>query len=148
MVACRWLLSTALSLLCIAPVRADELRERQLELDITQLRRELQAQARRIDELERLVRLDAPSRTSSRGVAATEPIPGWLLAANWNRIKPSMSELEVIAILGKPSSVRTGANGSTRTLLYALEIGTGAFLAGSVEVGPKGVIAVNKPALR
>jgi hypothetical protein len=147
MVARRWWLSAALSLFCSAPVCADELRERQLELDITQLRRELQAQARRIDELERLVRLDAPSRSSSRGIAAAESPPGWLLAANWNRIKPSMTELEVIAILGKPSSVRAG-NGSTRTLLYALEIGTGAFLAGSVEVGPNGVTAVSKPALR
>lgn len=148
MLARPWWLPAALSLFFISPAPADELRERQLELDLAQLRRELLAQTRRIDELERLVRLDLPPRTSARGAKAPEAVPGWLVAGNWNRVKPSMTELEVIAILGTPSSVRAGRDASTRTLLYALEIGTGAFLAGSVEIGPNGVTVIGKPALR
>lgn len=148
MVTRSWWLSAALSLLFISPAPADELRERQLELDLAQLRRELLAQTRRIDELERLVRLDLPPRTSQRGAKAPEAAPGWLVVGNWNRVKPAMTELEVIAILGTPSSVRAGSDGSSRTLLYALEIGTGVFLAGSVDVGPNGVEKVSKPALR
>lgn len=148
MAARRSCLLVTLSLLFMLPASADEVRERQLELDLAQLRRELLAQTRRIDELERLVRFDSPPRTSARGAKAPEVVPGWLVAGNWNRVKPAMTELEVIAILGTPSSVRAGADASTRTLLYALEIGTGAFLAGSVEIGANGVTAVSKPALR
>lgn len=148
MAARRSCLLVTLSLLFMLPASADEVRERQLELDLAQLRRELLAQTRRIDELERLVRFDSPPRTSARGAKAPEVVPRWLVAGNWNRVKPAMTELEVIAILGTPSSVRAGADASTRTLLYALEIGTGAFLAGSVEIGANGVTAVSKPALR
>lgn len=143
-----WLLAT-LSLLVLMPVSADDVRERQLELDLAQLRRDVLAQARRIDELERLVRMDGASpRSTARAAKAPEAVAGWLVAANWSRVKPAMTELEVIAILGTPTSVRAGSDASSRTLLYALEIGTGAFLAGSVEIGANGVTTVSKPALR
>ena len=48
-----------------------------------------------------------------------------------------MSEFEVITALGPPSSVRD-ADGS-RVLLYALEIGGGAFLGGSVTLRERAV---------
>lgn len=148
MVVRPWWLTATLSLLLVSSATADEVRERQLELDVAQLRRELLEQTRRIDGLERLLRVDQSQRASSRGTKAAEAEPGWLVAANWNRVRPSMTELEVIAILGTPSSVRAGSEASTRTLLYALEIGTGSFLAGSVELGPNGVTVVSRPALR
>lgn len=142
-----WFPATLL-LLITCTASADEVRERQLEIDVAQLRRQLLEQSRRIDELERAVRLGQPPRSARPAAKTPEAAPAWLIAANWNRIKTSMTELEVIAILGAPSSLREGRDGSTRTLLYALEIGTGAFLAGSVQIGPRGVESVAKPELR
>lgn len=148
MFARRSCLPATFLLLFTCTASADEVRERQLEIDVAQLRRQLLEQSRRIDELERSVRLGQPPRGPQPAAKTPEAVPAWLIAANWNRIRTSMTELEVIAILGAPSSVREGRNGSTRTLLYALEIGTGAFLVGSVQLGLRGVESVAKPELR
>ena len=125
---------------------ADEARERQLELDVAQLRRELMAQGRRIDELE---------RQTARGVRespVTAPpvspaLPAWLVAANWERVRPGMSEADVTQLLGTPTSVRE-ANAQRKTLFYALEIAPEAYLAGSVEMADGRVSEVRKPVLR
>jgi len=57
-----------------------------------------------------------------------------------------MGELEVINILGPPTSMRQ--EGEARVLLYALEIGASGFLGGSVELRDRKVSAVLKPALK
>ena len=57
-----------------------------------------------------------------------------------------MSELEVIGVLGQPTSMRQ--DGDTRVLLYAMEIGSSGFLGGSVELKDRAVTAVNKPVLK
>lgn len=129
---------------------ADDIRERQLEIDVEQLRREVQAQARRIDQLER-----GTARSTERSVAesarnvppAPVKAPPWLVAANWDRVRPGMSEGEVAKILGPATSQRSG-DGTTTLLLYALEIQEGVFLAGRVEIQAGKVSAVQKPALR
>lgn len=141
-----------LVLLIGAPYRApaDDIRERQLEIDIEQLRREVQAQARRIDQLER-----GTARSTERSVAesarnvAPPPVkaPPWLVSANWDRVRPGMNEAEVAKILGPATSERSG-DGATTLLLYALEIQEGVFLAGRVEIQAGRVSAVQKPALR
>lgn len=129
---------------------ADDIRERQLEIDVEQLRREVQAQARRIDQLER-----GTARSTERSVAesarnappAPVKAPPWLVAANWDRVRPGMSEAEVTKILGPATSQRAG-DGTTTLLLYALEVQEGVFLAGRVEIQAGKVSAVQKPALR
>ncbi len=129
---------------------ADDIRERQLELDVEQLRREVQAQARRIDQLER-----GTARSTERSVAESArnapppPVkaPPWLVAANWDRLRPGMSEDEVAKILGPSTSERAG-DGATKLLLYAIEVQEGVFLAGRVEIQAGKVSAVQKPALR
>ena len=142
-----------LVLLIGAPHRApaDDIRERQLEIDVEQLRREVQAQARRIDQLER-----GTARSTERSVAesarnapppAPVKAPPWLVAANWDRVSPGTSEAEVTKILGPATSERAG-DGTTTLLLYALEIQEGVFLAGRVEIQAGKVSAVHKPALR
>jgi len=146
---CAWLL---LGLLAGTPALglADDVRERQLELDVEQLRRELQAQARRIDQLER-----GSMRSTERSVAASAqnaPLPPpkvapWLITANWDRVRPGMSTDEVTRVLGPATSERAGDASST-LLLYALEIQEGVFLAGRVEFQAGKVSAVQKPALR
>jgi hypothetical protein len=136
-------------LLLLAPVfaGADDARERQLELDVQQLRRELLAQARRIDELE---------RQSGRGVKETSvtmlpvvPVrPPWLVAANWERVHAGMSEAEVKQVLGTPTTVRDGGSEQSKIFLYALEVAPEAYLAGSVQLDNGKVTEVKKPVLR
>ena len=57
-----------------------------------------------------------------------------------------MDELQVIDLLGPPTSMR--GEGDTRTLLYALEIGTSGFLSGSVSFKDKKVTQVERPVLK
>jgi hypothetical protein len=129
---------------------ADDIRERQLEIDVEQLRREVQAQARRIDQLERgTARSTERSVAESARTAPPAPVkaPPWLVAANWDRVSVGMSEAEVAKILGPATSQRAG-DGTTTLLLYALEVQEGVFLAGRVEIQAGKVSAVQKPALR
>ena len=130
----------------------DELRVRQLENEVSRLQRELDAQSRRIDDLERNVR---GASTSSLAPAApdvvrrsTESSPAWLVTTNWERIKPGMKDVDVIALLGRPTTVRAEPDGKTHALMYALELGPNAVLAGHVRLDESGVSEVAKPALR
>jgi hypothetical protein len=61
-------------------------------------------------------------------------------------VRAGMSELEVINILGPPTSMRQ--EGDAHVLLYAMEIGSANFLGGSVEFRDKAVSAINKPTLK
>lgn len=129
----------------------DALRIRQLESEVQRLDREIQAQARRIDQLEQSARSASagplPVPPSLRQSAADNS-PAWLLGASWDKVRPGMKELDVIALLGRPTSVRTDEDGKTHTLLYALELGSNAVLAGNVELTESGVVAINRPVLR
>ena len=57
-----------------------------------------------------------------------------------------MGELEVIQLLGPPTSMRD-ENGA-RVLFYAMEIGPSGFLSGSVVVRDRTVAEVRKPELQ
>jgi hypothetical protein len=123
---------------------ADDLRVSQLEQEIRRLDRQVLALSRRLDEIQR------PSFTTERPAAPTAaaPPPGteWIDAAKWQRLKPGMSELEVIGLLGPPTSMRE-ENGE-RALLYALEVGTSGFLGGSVTLRNRAVTRIQAPVLR
>jgi hypothetical protein len=139
----------ALALSLAATVaRADELREQRLEQQLQELRRQVDVQSRRIDQLERSVRPGAPSAQFDIGKApAPAETSPWLVASSWERVLPGMSAEQVTGILGAPNSERPGAAGAT-TLLYALEVQEGVFLAGRVEMRDGKVTAVHKPELR
>jgi hypothetical protein len=70
------------------------------------------------------------------------------VAANWERVRPGISEAEVKQLLGTPTSVREGSGAAGRVYFYALEVAPDAFLAGSVEVAEGKVTEVKKPVLR
>jgi len=129
----------------------DALRIEELRQDIAELRRLIREQSRRIDNLERLARMpDAPdaARRTREGVPLTLP-PGsdkWLSSRNWDRVKPGMKELEVLDILGYPTSVREGTKG--KTLFYTVPIGESGFLSGRVIIAGEEVREVEKPTLR
>ncbi len=79
-------------------------------------------------------------------IARGELKPAWLDAAKWGHIRPGMTELEVLTLLGPPASMREAEGG--RLLHYAQEIGASAFLAGSVRLKDGVVAEVQIPRLR
>ena len=120
-----------------------------LEQDVRNLERQVQTLTRQIDELKqqsaRAGEHGALSTRSATASAATSST-AWLEAARWDRVRTGMSELEVIGILGPPTSLRQ--EGDARVLLYAMEIGSANFLGGSVELRDKAVSEVHKPTLK
>ena len=123
----------------------DTYRLMKVEQDVRNLEREVQTLTRQLDEL-RQQQSRAGDRSSSpraSGAPAAASSTAWLEATRWDRVRKGMSELEVIDVLGPPSSMRQ--DGDTRVLLYAMEIGASGFLGGSVEFRDRAVTAINKP---
>lgn len=126
----------------------DALRVRQLENEVLRLQRELDAQSRRIETLERSLRNAGAAPPLTVTTRPADSSPAWLVNSNWDRVRPGMKELEVIAVLGRPTSVRTDPDGKTRAMFYALELGPDTVLAGNVRIGDAGVAEITRPALR
>lgn len=138
-----------LLLLLLLPLTAsatDEGRLSFLEQEVRNLQRQVMAMSRQIDELR--TRPDRPVvRSPASGeAAAAASTDQWVDAKRWRQIRPGMSELEVIGVLGPPTSMRE-ENGA-RVLLYALEIGSSGFLGGSVTVRDREVTEVRQPVLQ
>jgi hypothetical protein len=142
----------ALLIVTLPAAAQDALRVRQLESDVQRLERDIQAQSRRIDQLEQSLRgagtQPLPTSPSVLRQNAGEGSPAWLVSTNWDRVKVGMKDIEVIALLGRPTTVRKEDDGKRHVLLYALELGPNAVLAGNVELTETGVTQVNKPVLR
>jgi hypothetical protein len=127
----------------------DELRVRQLENEVSRLQREIDAQNQRIE------RLESGARTSGASPPATvitpraaDSSPAWLVSGNWDKVHTGMKELDVIALLGRPTSVHTNDDTKTHTMFYAMELGPNTFLTGNVRFSAAGVAEITKPALR
>jgi hypothetical protein len=129
------------------PCGAEDFKVIKLEQDVIDLQRRVEELSREVDRLQQRAPVAGTSAPSSATPAADET-PRWLRAANWARVQPGMSELEVIEILGPPATVRGTAADPSRTLMYAMEIGSSAFLAGSVTLDAHKVAAVQVPTLR
>jgi hypothetical protein len=127
----------------------DALRIRQLENEVMRLQREIDAQNMRLERLESGAR-SAGSAPPSVVVTprAADSSPAWLVSTNWDKLHTGMKELDVIALLGRPTSVRADENAKTHTMFYALELGPNAFLTGNVQFGDAGVAEINRPTLR
>jgi hypothetical protein len=124
---------------------ADEGRISFLEQEVRNLQRQVLQLSRQVDELRtRPGRVTPPVAPASGGTAA-DPSP-WLDAAKWRKLRPGMSELEVVSTLGPPTSMRE--EGGARTLYYALEIGSSGFLGGSVMMHDRVVVEVRQPVLQ
>jgi hypothetical protein len=132
-------------------VAADDFKVIELEQDVIELERRVEALSRDIEQLQQRGLDQTTVRAAAAGAdcpAAQPCSPAWLSVSSWERVRPGMSEFEVIGILGPPSSVRGPADSPTRTLMYAMEIGSSAFLSGRVDFKDRRVIAVQVPALR
>jgi hypothetical protein len=136
-------------LLSFSAVAADDdtYRLMKLEQDVRNLERQVQTLDRQLDEVRQQQSRagGAPTARSSSAPAGTSST-AWLDATRWNRVRAGMTEIEVISVLGPPTSMRQ--DGDTRVLLYALEIGSSGFLGGSVEFRDRAVTAINKPVLK
>ncbi|HTU66145.1 MAG TPA: hypothetical protein VMF52_09355 [Steroidobacteraceae bacterium] len=140
----KWLL---LLLIPAGALAADDGRVSFLEQEVRNLQRQVQSLSRQVDELR-----TRPERP--RGVAPAAPAKAasladpdrWVNAARWQKLKPGMSELEVVESLGPPTSMRE--EGGARVLLYALEIGSSGFLGGSVTIRDRLVVSVRAPTLQ
>jgi hypothetical protein len=131
----------------IAAAAADDFKVTLLEQAVRDLQRQVEAQARQIDELRRQSAASGERPGPAAPAAASSTGSGlWLDASRWQSLQPGMSELQVISALGPPTSMR-GANGE-RVLMYAMEIGSSGFLSGSVTLRDRAVVAVQKPALK
>lgn len=143
---------TVLAVLLLgAPVwsaAADALQVAQIEQDIRRLQQQLQEQARQIEalRLQLLQRAPQPGPLPSAPPPPPPAQPAWLDASLWMQVRPGMGELEVIALLGPPTSMRSADNG--RVLLYAMEIGASGFLGGSITLRNGVVTEVQIPRLR
>jgi hypothetical protein len=142
---------TAIALLMLSvaglAAAADDYKVIKLEQDVRRLEQQVRDLAREIADLRR--HGGAPAISAPREQEQTAP-PGlapWLQAKNWQRLRVGMSELEVIDALGPPTSTRRAQDGG-RVLFYALEIDTGSFLGGSVEVRDRRVVEINTPVLK
>lgn len=143
---------TAAALALPLPALAQEdLRVRQLESDVRQLQRQVEMQSQRIDSLERGARSPGsapPPLATTPGSRAADSSPAWLVSTNWDKLHTGMKELDVIALLGRPTTVRSDESGKTHTMYYAMELGPNNFLTGNVTFGSAGVAEINRPALK
>jgi len=140
---------TLAAVICCAPAAlfaADDLRISQLQQDVRNLQRQLQAQSQQLDELRlQLARPEQPRSGPSPSAAVAAP-GQWVDISRWQRLRTGMSELEVIGLLGPPVSMRVREG--ERVLLYAMEIGSSGFLGGSVTLRNRSVTDIEKPALK
>ncbi len=141
-----------LALLAFAPLALaqDSVAVTRLETELRQLQREVFLLSQRVSQLgAQPAGVSAPPLRAPEAVAAPTPaasLPRWVSAVRWQALRPGMNALQVMAELGQPSSMR--GDGTTRVLLYALEIGPGGFLAGSVTLQADAVTAIETPVLK
>lgn len=118
-----------------------------LEQEVRNLQRQVMALTRQMDELRtRPNRPPAKSATRKPDEALASDPSQWVAAGKWSRLRNGMSELEVIELLGPPTSMRQEDN--ERVLLYAMEIGASGFLGGSVRLRDRAVVDVRAPTLQ
>jgi hypothetical protein len=127
---------------------ADDYKVIKLEQDVRRLEQQVRDLSREISELRRQAGAPALSAPRDQEQPAPSSSPPWLQAKNWQRLRVGMTELEVIEALGPPTSTRVAADGKGRVLFYALEIDTGSFLGGSVELRDRRVVEIDTPVLK
>lgn len=136
-------------------VADDAARISRLETEIQQLRAQVDEQNRRIQRLEAELarRAGAPAlptqpkprvgemRTDAPVASGTEP---WQSASAWARVKPGLTEPQVVAILGAPTAA--DSVGALKSLFYRGTAPGGRALGGHVNFKDGLVVAVSQPA--
>lgn len=143
----RFLTAAILGCAPMVILAADDLKISQLEQDVRNLQRQVQAQAQQLDELRlKLAQPDPPRSFPAPSTVAAPATLQWVDASRWQQMRTGMSELAVISLLGPPASMRVREG--ERVLLYAMEIGASGFLGGSVTLRDRVVTDIEKPVLK
>jgi hypothetical protein len=129
-----------------AVLAADDSKFMKLEQDVRNLERRVGDLTREIEDLQQQLTRAGERPPGRSRPAPASPSSGWLNVDSWNRVRIGMSELEVIGLLGPPTSMRDDDGG--RVLLYAMEIGSSGFLGGSVTLRDRQVTEVSPPVLK
>lgn len=130
-------------------IAADDFKVIKLEQDVRNLERQVRELQRQLADVQQRSRgTPEPRPDATSAVPSASSTGQWLDAANWKRVRPGMGELEVISLLGPPTSLRGSADSPSRTLMYAMEIGSSGFLSGSVQLKDRVVVEVSAPVLR
>lgn len=135
----------------------DSVQAARLEQEVRQLQREVLNLSQLVSELRTRVERSAPAIPPSasapratnqpdRAATANPADARWVDAGQWRKLRPGMSELEIIGLLGPPTSMRV--EDGERVLLYALEIGNSGFLAGSVTLRDRAAASIETPTLK
>ena len=135
-----------LALVSIPVSAAEDPRISLLEQQVRSLDRQVQALTRQLETLRNRPAGVAASPGTPATAVPADALPSWVDAAKWRKLRQGMSELDVIATLGPPSSMRE--EGGARVLLYAFEIGASGFLGGSVMLRDRTVAEVREPRLQ
>ena len=119
--------------------------QRERAPDLEGVRLQLAEHAERIQRLEDM--LEELSQTQS-GISASllgsgQLATGWRSEAAWERLSVGMSEAGVIAILGRPSRIGSGA--THRTLFYEDGVEGEGTLRGSVRIVDEDWVSVIRP---
>lgn len=117
-----------------------------LEQDVRDLERQVSTLQREVRELRQRGSYEGSRRPAAAESEAAPTSDTWLSAERWKRIRVGSSEMEVIAALGPPTSMR--AQNGRRVLLYAMEIGSSGFLSGSVTLEDRAVVEIEMPVLK
>jgi hypothetical protein len=141
---CKPLCAAALLfLMCgIAAAQTRDPRVDELTKETARLKQRISDQETRIAELERAVK-SLQSAAPPMPAPIPSPTPPWHRPASWNQIKTGMSEADVVALLGPPTSVDSSID--QRTLLYAPDSKSTSTLKGSVTLIDDRVSAMTPP---
>ena len=130
------------------PVAAQDTTMEELKKSIILLKQIVEEQDKRIKVLEKEVSelkgtkpiaSSGEERTSESAIKQNE----WKVGSNWDKIKNGMSEMQVISILGKPTSVEELI--PFKTIFYRGEVSVSGFVSGNVKLMDDRVWQVNKP---
>jgi hypothetical protein len=126
----------------IAAAQTRDPRVDELTKETARLKQRISDQETRIAELERAVK-SLQSAAPPMPAPNPSPTPPWHRPASWNQIKTGMSEADVVALLGPPTSVDSSID--QRTLLYAPDSKSTSTLKGSVTLIDDRVSAMTPP---
>jgi hypothetical protein len=129
-----------------APARAEDSEIlRQLKNDVAGLTEVVAEQARRIEKLEHALSagLDAADRSTKYAATPAVAAPPWHSANNWGRVKDGMSESQVAAILGQPTTVKNLYE--FKTLFYEGEVRGSGVVNGNLGLKDGRVWQINIP---
>lgn len=138
-------LAVLLTVLAWPALAQDDFRVMKLEQDLHNLENVVRDLSRQVADLKLQMTLSAGG-PASRPRGGTPPAETWLDGATWDRLRPGMSEADVVGILGGPTSARSEAG--ARVLFYATEVGPAGILAGRVTLHDGKVTEITRPELR